>query len=132
MADEPSPNPDSKDPRKPRESGGFNWRFLLLFAMAFGLLAIAFSNKGNGKGRPISFTQFKQSLEDGKVILGDDRYKLEVVTTEAAFNAQIVGWYQDGGTFELGSLEDFTIRINLDLDGPKLTRLVGSRSKRWV
>ena len=40
----------SKDPRKPTESRGFNWRFLLLFAMAFGLLAIAFSNKGNGKG----------------------------------------------------------------------------------
>ena len=51
--------------------------------MAFGLLAIAFSNKGNGKGRPISFTQFKRGLEDGNVILGNDRYKLEVVTTEA-------------------------------------------------
>ena len=127
MADESSPDPEPKDPRKPRESGGFNWRFLLLFAMAFGLLAIAFSNKGNGKGRPISFTQFKRGLDDGNVILGNDRYKLEVVTTEAAFNAQIVGWYQDGGTFDLGSLEDFTIRINLDLDGPKLTRLVGSK-----
>ena len=126
MADEPSPKPDSKDPRKPGESGGFNWRFLLLFAMALGLLAIAFANKGNGKGKPISFNQFKKSLEDGKVILGNPRFKLEVVTTEAAFNAQIVGWQQETALFNLGAPEEFRIRINLDLDGPKLNRLVGS------
>ncbi|HAO95450.1 MAG TPA: hypothetical protein DCQ96_05275, partial [Verrucomicrobiales bacterium] len=97
------------------------------FAMAFGLLAIAFGNKGKGKGRPISFTQFKRSLEDGKVILDDTRFKLEVVTTEGAFDAQIVGWHQNNGTYDLGATEAFTIRINLDLDGPKLARLVGSK-----
>ena len=126
MADEHPPNPEQKDPRKPSESGGFNWRVLILFAIALGLLTVALAGNGKNKGRPISFVEFKKGLETGKVILGDPRFKLEVVTGEAAFTAQIVGWQRDEGAFDLGPLEAFKIRINLDLDGPKLTRLVGS------
>ena len=126
MADEHPPNPEQKDPRKPSESGGFNWRVLILFAIALGLLTVALAGNGKNKGRPISFVEFKEGLETGKVILGDPRFKLEVVTGEAAFTAQIVGWQRDEGAFDLGPLEAFKIRINLDLDGPKLTRLVGS------
>ncbi len=126
MADEHPPNPEQKDPRKPSESGGINWRVLILFAIALGLLTVALAGNGKNKGRPISFVEFKKGLETGKVILGDPRFKLEVVTGEAAFTAQIVGWQRDEGAFDLGPLEAFKIRINLDLDGPKLTRLVGS------
>ena len=126
MADEHPPNPEQKDPRKPSESGGFNWRVLILFAIALGLLTVALAGNGRSKGSPISFVEFKKGLENGKVILGDPRFKLEVVTGEAAFTAQIVGWLRDKEAFDLGPLEAFKIRINLDLDGPKLTRLVGS------
>ena len=97
MADEHPPNPEQKDPRKPSESGGFNWRVLVLFAIALGLLAVALGGNGKNKGRPISFVEFKKGLENGKVILGDPRFKLEVVTGEAAFTAQIVGWQRDEG-----------------------------------
>ena len=67
MADEQPPNSEPKDPRKPSESGGFNWRVLILFGIALGLLTIALSGAGNSKGKPISFSQFKKSLKEGKI-----------------------------------------------------------------
>ena len=130
MADEHPPNPDPKDPRKPSESGGFNWRVLILFAIALGLLTIALSGAGKGKGKPISFSEFKAKLEEGKIVTGVGQYPLEVVTNESSFNAQIVGYLTQEPTIIRRSGEtprSFRIRINLNLDGPKLTRLLGSR-----
>ncbi len=130
MADEHPPNPDPKDPRKPSESGGFNWRVLILFAIALGLLTIALSGAGKGKGKPISFSEFKAKLEEGKIVTGVGQYPLEVVTNESSFNAQIVGYLTQEPTIIRRSGEtprSFRVRINLNLDGPKLTRLLGSR-----
>lgn len=131
MADEQPPNQGPNDPRKPTESGGgFNWRVLILFAIALGLLFIALSNVGGGEGKPISFSAFKKLMEEGKVITDSDlpNYKLEVVTNESSFNAQIVGFRTEETMVEAdGELEDFKVRINLDLDGPRLTALLGSR-----
>ncbi len=130
MADEPPPNPDPKDPRKPSESGGFNWRVLILFAIALGLLTIALSGAGKGKGKSISFSEFKAKLEEGKIVTGVGQYPLEVVTNESSFNAQIVGYLTQEPTIIRRSGEtprSFRVRINLNLDGPKLTRLLGSR-----
>ena len=130
MADEHPPNPDPKDPRKPSESGGFNWRVLILFAIALGLLTIALSGAGKGKGKPISFSEFKAKLEEGKIVTGVGQYPLEVVTNESSFNAQIVGYLTQEPTIIRHSGEtprSFRVRINLNLDGPKLTRLLGSR-----
>ena len=129
MADEHPPNPGPNEPRKPSESGGFNWRVLILFAIALGLLTIALSGAGNGKGESISFSKFKTYLEEGRIITGIDGYKLEVVTNESSFNAQIIGWMTKEPTIRPSSdsPRSFRVRINRDLDGPKLTSLVGSR-----
>ena len=126
MADEQPPNSEPKDPRKPSESGGFNWRVLILFGIALGLLTIALSGAGNSKGKPISFSQFKKSLKEGKIVLGDSRRKLEVVTNESSVNGKIVAWQRDQSNFTLGEASEFRVRINLELDGAKLTRLLGS------
>ena len=130
MADEHPPNPGPKDPRKPSESGGFNWRVLILFAIALGLLTIALSGAGKGKGKSISFSEFKSDLEKGLIVKEVKQYPLEVVTNESSFNAQIVGYRTKKPTNirrKDESPRSFRIRINLDLDGPKLTRLLGSR-----
>jgi len=129
MADEHPPNPGPKDPRKPSESGGFNWRVLVLFAIALGLLTIALSGAGNSKGKSISFSEFKTNLEEGRIVKGVGQYPLEVVTNESSFNAQIVGYRTEESTIIRSgeAPRSFRIRINLDLDGPKLTRLLGSR-----
>ena len=126
MADEQPPNSDPKDPRKPSESGGFNWRVLILFGIALGLLTIALSGAGNSKGKPISFSQFKKSLKEGKIVLGDSRRNLEVVTNESSVNGKIVAWQRDKSNFTLGESSEFRVRINLELDGAKLNRLLGS------
>jgi hypothetical protein len=67
MADEQPPK-QNNDPRKPGESGGsVNWRVLILFAIALGLLTLAFFQVGDGAGRMISFSEFRNLMEDGKV-----------------------------------------------------------------
>ena len=85
MAEEHPPNQNSNEPRKPGESsGGFNWRVLILFAIALGLLAIATTQVGKGAGKLISFAQFKTLLEEGKIIRNETlpNHRLEVVTRE--------------------------------------------------
>ena len=131
MADEQPPNPGSKDPQKPGETGGFNWRVLILLAVALGLLTIALTGASDGKGRSISFSEFKKEMEEGKIVRNPKlrgKYNLEVVTNESSFNAQIVGWRTKEPTVvPSGDPEQFYVRINLDLDGERLTSLLGSR-----
>ncbi len=131
MADEQPPNPGPNDPKKPSESGGFNWRVLILLAIALGLLTIALTGASDGKGKSISFSEFKKNMEEGRILrnptLGP-KYKLEVVTNESSFNAQIVGWRTKDPAFVLtGEPQKFYVRINLDLDGERLTSLLGAR-----
>ena len=59
-------------------------------------------------------------------MLGDSRRKLEVVTNESSVNGKIVAWQRDQSNFTLGEASEFRVRINLELDGAKLTRLLGS------
>ena len=131
MADERPPNQNSNEPRKPGESsGGFNWRVLILFAVALGLLAIATTQVGKGAGKLISFAQFKTLLEEGKIVRNESlpNHRLEVVTRESSFNAEIVGH----STVETivqndGPPHPFKVRVNLDLDGDKLNELLEGR-----
>ncbi|MFM1560938.1 MAG: ATP-dependent zinc metalloprotease FtsH [Roseibacillus sp.] len=132
MADEQPPNQTPNDPNKQGESGGssFNWRVLILFAIALGLLTIAWANVGKGAGKAISFKQFKQLMEEGRVVRSDslNQFRLEVVTNESSFNAQIVGFQtKDPIVHPHGASHPFKVRVNLDLDDAKLKELLGSR-----
>lgn len=131
MADEQPPNQQNPNERKPGESGGgFNWRVLILFGIALTLLALAVLNVGPKKGSEISFSEFKALMEEGKVVRDPKlpHWRLEVITNESSITAKIVGWRTKESLLQPdGDPHDFRVRVNLELYGEKLTKLLGSR-----
>ena len=83
------------DSRKQGDSGSFNWRVLILFGIALGLLTVAYFNAGDSKETPITFSEFKHRLDENKIVRGNPKMPLEILTTESSFNAEIVGYTVD-------------------------------------
>ncbi len=132
MADEQPPDKNPKDPRKPGESGGgsFNWRVLILFAIALGLLTLAYMNIGDGAGKSISYGEFETLMEEGRVIRARDlpNYKLEIVTGESSFSGRIEGYYtKDPIVKNVGGPQPFRVRVNLEVHDESIRMLLGSR-----
>jgi len=126
MSDQQPPSPN--EPRKPGSEppGSFNWRVLILFAIAIGLLTLAYVGIGDGKGRSISYSRFEQLMAQGKVIQNMSEFPLEVVTRESSFNAEIVGHASEKPVMVPdGDPRPFRTRVNLDLHGERLNELVG-------
>ena len=127
MSDNPPPSgQDPKDPRKQGDTGSFNWRVLILFGIALGLLTLAFFNVGEGPGKPITFSEFQDRMEQNKVIRGHGKMPLEIVTSESPFNAEIVGYMVDQPLMvDTGdSPREFRVRGPFD----RINELVGAKA----
>ena len=85
---------NSNEPRKPggEAPGSFNWRVLILFSVALGLLTLAYLNIGGGPKQSLSFSEFEKLLSDDKIVLDNSKLPLEIVTSESSFNAVIEGY----------------------------------------
>lgn len=101
MPDE-TPDPDNsslKSPRSPRPPGGqepqFNWRGLLLFAVAFALIGGAFLFRGNSivATDEISFPKFESLLKEGKIISTLEK-PLELIVEEGRNTQSLSGYYR--------------------------------------
>lgn len=66
---EKTPEPNAPKNGQPPQAKGPNWRVMILFALALGVLAVAFMNKTGGKERKIDFAEFRKALESGHVLL---------------------------------------------------------------
>ena len=130
---QPSGN-DSQNPRKPGEaSGSFNWRVLILFSVALGLLIIAYMNIGDGSNKPLSYQEFDELMKEHKVIMDSPKHKLEIVTSESSFNATIRGYSVTEPLIiqSESAPREVRVRVNMDLHGKEINELVG-RSVRYV
>ena len=132
MPEEQPPN-QQNGPRKPGETGGsFNWRVLILFSVALGLLTLAFVVSGDGKGKAINFKEFRDLMQERKVLNDPETlrdYPLEIVTNESSINAQITGWYAEEPIYVPdGKPTHFRVRVNLALRGPDLQQLLGAHA----
>lgn len=89
------PQNDSDDRNRPEGGGGFNWRGMLLLMMAFLLFGLAFSPFMSGQsaaGKRITYSEFKQLAEDGKIVANDEK-PVRVVEGEGKRKTFISGWY---------------------------------------
>jgi cell division protease FtsH len=91
-----------QDPTKPngRRPGGdpdpqFNWRGLILFAVAFALIGGAFIFRGGNLAQvdELSYPKFTQLLEEEKIVSTADR-PLELVVEEGRNTQSIAGYYR--------------------------------------
>jgi len=98
MPDE-TPDSDNSSQKPSRQPGGqepqFNWRGLLLFAIAFALIGGAFLFRGNSitATDEITLTKFQTLLKDGKIISTVEK-PLDLVIEEGRNTQYLSGFYR--------------------------------------
>ena len=98
MPDE-TPNSENSSHKPSRQPGGqepqFNWRGLLLFAIAFALIGGAFLFRGNSitATDEITLTKFQTLLKDGKIISTVEK-PLDLVIEEGRNTQYLSGFYR--------------------------------------
>ncbi|MDA0765250.1 MAG: ATP-dependent zinc metalloprotease FtsH [Verrucomicrobia bacterium] len=128
---QPSGN-DPQNPRKPGEApGSFNWRVLILFSVALGLLTLAYLNIGGGPRQSLSYSEFETLMRENKVVLDNPKMPLEIVTSESSFNAEIVGYSVSEPLVikKDGAPREVRVRVNLDMNRDEVANLVGSTAQ---
>ncbi|MFC4993327.1 ATP-dependent zinc metalloprotease FtsH [Rubritalea tangerina] len=75
----PEKTPQSRGPQngQPQQAKGPNWRVMILFALAIGVLILAYQSTTEKNGKKIDFAQFRTALESEKVLI--DPYELDSV-----------------------------------------------------
>ncbi|MGJ8633425.1 MAG: ATP-dependent zinc metalloprotease FtsH [Luteolibacter sp.] len=129
MSDSPknTPQPPNK-PRPPGEANGFNWRVLALFSLAIVILGVAYLSSDNSAAKPLSYAQFRTALDKELVILDDSEKKLQVVTSDTAYDATITGWIKpepEHTKESSGEKKDFRVPVDLDFMKDEIKDLLG-------
>ena len=132
MSDSPNPTPPSNTPnRAPGDANGFNWRLVVLLSVATVILGVAFfgNNTMMGKAvKPMNYSQFRQALDQGRVVLDNPKQPLKVTITDTAIDATVTGWV----TPELQApkadapKKDFRVPVNFALQRDEITGLLGN------
>jgi cell division protease FtsH len=129
MSDSPNSNQPPQPPNRPGDAGGFNWRLLALLSVASVILGLAFFGPNMNKAaRTLTYAQFRQAWDQGRIVTDDPKRPLKVVTSDTAHDAVIVGWEnpplvvpEDAGK----TRGRFQVNVNLDLQGGQIRDLLG-------
>src|SRR5688572_294178 len=91
MNDDPSP----KDNRGKGVEPGFNWRGVILFAIAFALIggAIVFRGGPYGNVEELTYPRFVKLLEEGRIISDPER-PVELVIEDGRTTQYVRGYYR--------------------------------------
>ena len=130
MSDSPNSTPPSNSPnRNPGDANGFNWRLVVLLSVAGLILGAAFFNPiSNKSSRSMTYADFRQAWDQGRVIVDDPKLPLKVITTDTSFDATITGWLAP----ELEEIKsdtprrDFRVLVNFALQREEINELLGS------
>ena len=132
MSDSPNNNSQSPNPKPPTgESGGFNWRVLALSSIAIVILGLAlFGPNLNPKATVLSYSEFRNKLDQGLVVLENPKLPLKVVTSDTAYDATITGYVapplekpEEGS--RIIETSDIRVPVNLTLQGEGIRGLLG-------
>ena len=130
MSDSPNPTPPPNTPnRPPGEATGFNWRLLVLLGVAAIILGLAFFGPAMNKSAKIlSYSQFRQAWDQGRIITDDPKRPLKVITSDSAYDATISGWEKPPMVPPKDpqiKRTSFRVLVNLDLQGDQLRDMLG-------
>ncbi len=132
---EPPPSPKGKGPSSsPSGGGGVNWRVLILMSIALGILFMAWQSSGFGKPKRLTYTEFRDYVDSGKIISSqdlpkrgegfpDERFKLKK-SGESAAVPKISGFFYEDNPWvadkETAPQQAFRIPINTNLHDDEL------------
>ena len=132
MSEQPTPPPNNTPNRSTGDAGGFNWRLLILLAVASLILGLAFFNNplANSPAKSLSYSEFRACWDQGRVLLDDSKRPLKVITTDTSYDAEISGWLapelQKSETSE-DKTSHFRVLVNLDLQKDEITAMLGDK-----
>ncbi len=87
-----------KQPNQPKGSGNpetpeRNWKVFVLFAIALGVLLIAWWNPiDTSQTKELTFPEFKKYWHQERVLTGNNKFPLEIVTGDNPYNGKITGF----------------------------------------
>ena len=129
MSDSPNSTPPPNNPnRTPGETNGFNWRLLGLLSVATVILGVAFLNPITNKAvKPLTYSQFRQAWDQGRIVLDNAKQPLKVITTDASYDATITGWISPELTAAKSDSQkkDFRVLVNFALQRNEINDLLG-------
>ncbi len=131
MSDSPNATPPSNTPkRNPGDANGFNWKLLFLLGVASLILGVAFFSQITNKAvKSVTYSQFRQLWDQGRVVINDPKLPLKVITTDTSYDATITGWI----TPELPTpntsapKKNFRVRVNFALQRDEINDLLGNQ-----
>ena len=132
MSDSPNPSPPPTPPNRPAgDPNTFNWRLLILLGVAALILGVAFYPGFNKQAESISYSDFRQAWDQGRVVTDKPNYPLKVITNESAYDGTITGWKLPAMELPKGKApqtqnSDFRVPVNLDLQGDQIRSLLGN------
>ena len=134
------PTPIMSDPQnsrtpqgsnRPGEPTGFNWKLIGLLSVALLILGIAVVNPNgfNGRTTELSYPEFREAWDQGRVITKDQKkFPFKVVTKDSPYTAVISGWLSPQmkapSTPETDSYK-FKVPVNLLAQADALKSLLG-------
>jgi cell division protease FtsH len=130
MSDSQNNTPSPGHSNRPSgDANGFNWRLLVLLGVASVILGLAFFGPSMNKtSKTLTYAQFRQAWDQGRIVTDDPKRPLKVVTSDTAYDAVIVGW-ENPQMVEPKDVQkkrsDFQVRVNLDLQGNQIRDLIG-------
>ncbi len=125
-----SQDPNSNDPNKRGEGGGgpggepsFNWRGIIMFAIAFALIIAAFYVKGTPKYPEVTRAEFDEILENQQIYV-DPEHPLQLVVEDGQMSYRTLrgtympGFTGDGEPVPAGpeDLKNFALPVDLNWD----------------
>ena len=130
MSDSPNPTPPPSNPNRPNgDANGFNWRLLGLLTLAMVVLGIAYLAPGMSKVvKILSYPEFRQAWDQGRVVLENAKQPLKVVTSDTAYDAKITGWVAPmmiEPKDPQKKQSEFRVLVNLSLQGDKIREMLG-------
>ncbi len=128
MSDSPNSTPPPHNPnRTPGDANGFNWRLLGLLSVATVILGVAFLTNTNKATTPMTYSQFRQAWDQGRVVVDNSKQPLKVITTDTSFDATITGWVSPEITAPKSDSQkrDFRVLVNFALQRNEINELLG-------
>ena len=128
MSDSPNSTPPPSSPnRNQGDANGFNWRLLGLLSIATVILGAAFLTNTSKVVQSLTYSQFRQAWDQGRIVVGNPKQPLKVITTDTSSDASITGWINP----ELPAAQadaqkkNFQVPLNLSIRRDEINDLLG-------
>lgn len=106
---------------------------LALFGVASVILGLAFFGPAMNKpAKTLTYSQFRQIWEQGRVVTDDPKQPLKVITSDTAYDATITGYEKPRMVAPQDAQKvrkDFRVPVNLALQGETIREILGDQVK---